>query len=158
MPTFQATIPYADTVFADKYFAEEVGPGNKAWTNSANQEKKAPALKSATKLIDTLNFIGRKAEVEQLREFPRDDDTEIPFEVAEATCEVAAALLNGNTLDDITGSDGIASESVGDASTSYSEQGRRELLEKNGQLPSTKAYRLLRPWLPERRRIFVDRV
>ena len=108
--------------------------------------------------MDDLHYIGRKEDPDQVREFPRSDDTEIPYEVAEACCEVAVALLSGKTLEEIEGSDGIASESVGDASTSYSEDGQRETLNKNGQLPSAQAYRLLRPWLINPRDIHLDRV
>lgn len=158
MPTFQATVPYADENFADQYFEEKVGPSRKAWNKSSNQALKTPALKEATRLVDTLHYIGRKADNEQARAFPRDNDTEIPYVVAAATCEVAARLLDGDTLEEITASDGVASESVGDASVSYSEQGRREVLEKNGQLPSQQAYRLLRSWLVNPRRRRIERV
>lgn len=158
MPAFQATVPYANEGFADLYFAEQVGPGTTAWNLTANATKKTPALKMATNLIDTLHFIRRKAEAEQIREFPRSNDTDIPVEVAQACCEVAGALLRGKTLDAIAESDGVAAESVGDASVSFSDDGARELLNKSGQLPSPQAYRLLRPWLVKPERINLERV
>lgn len=158
MPAFAATVPYANEGFAALYFDEQVGPGNTVWNLAANAAKLTPALKMATNLIDTLHFIQRKADADQIREFPRGNDTEVPVEVAQACCEIAGALLRGKTLDDIAESDGIAAESVGDASVSYSEGGARELLEKSGQLPSPQAYRLLREWIADPRRINLRRV
>lgn len=158
MPAFQATIAYADETFANKYFGESTGPNAETWADAANQAKKTPALKQATRIMDDLHYIGRKAKEDQISEFPRGNDEEIPYEVAEACCEVAVALLSGKTLEEIEGSDGIASESVGDASTSYSEDGQRETLNKNGQLPSAQAFRLLRPWIVNPRDIHFDRV
>jgi hypothetical protein len=155
MATFVATVPYANIEFANDYFAEVVDKD--AWLE-ADQAKRDAALAQATRTINTLNFIGRKTDPEQVNEFPRNDDDEVPQEVSIACCEVALAILRGLDLEAIHGNAGKSSEKVGDASVSYSGDGALKLLSENSNLPSTTAMRLLNEWLVDPRELDLERI
>ena len=152
-----ATVPYIDVATAtSECFAERLFTS--AWDN-ADPADQLKALQMATLVIDTLNFIGSKAGGEdQVREFPRDDDTEIPLEVQQATCECALALLQGRSLEKLAENSGILAESTGDASVSYDERGLEKILDDNLGLPSPMAARLIREWVVDADVITIDRV
>lgn len=155
MPTYVAITPYADRTYANAYFAERLS--TVAWDNASNGDKDK-ALKMATLLIDQLPYIGYKNDESQAREFPRNNDTEIPQEVAMACAEVAKALLEGNNLESLYEKSGISSESQGGASASYTGNGPAELLGACNGLPSPMAARLLNPWLRDFEVINLTRV
>jgi hypothetical protein len=52
-------------------------------------------MAQATRIIDNLNFIGSKADVDQPLQFPRSQNTIIPVQVEQASYEVALKLLEG---------------------------------------------------------------
>ncbi len=150
-----AVVPYADATYGDAYFADRLGTTK--W-DAADAATKAKALAHATRLIDTLNYISRKYDDAQEREFPRSGfENTIPTEVQDACCEVALELLNGKFPESADGSVGKTSEAVGDASVSYSDGGR-DLYSENMGLPSRTAARLLHPWLRNPRSVRLRRV
>ncbi len=156
-----ATVPYCDQAEAQAYFDERLNAD--AWDNatSPNQVK---AIKMSTRLIDTLCFISRKFVEDQANEFPRDITDEvtapgdIPQTVKDACAEISLALLKGLDPEELIKATGIKSESVGDASRSYTDQGRQQLMDDNNGVPSVIAGRLLREWLCDPRIVDLDRV
>lgn len=84
--------PYLDEDDAQDYFDERLAIS--AWT-AATTADQVKALKMATKAIDRLSFTGEKNDAEQEHQFPRGDDTEVPQDILDATCELALALLDG---------------------------------------------------------------
>lgn len=150
-----ATItPYADVAYATAYFAERLNTS--AWddADSADQEK---ALKQSTRQIDLLPLVNEKCDEDQAREFPRtgdpgcaDESGDVPIEVQDACCEVAIALLENKSLEQLSSNSGIKSKKVGDASQSYADgRGRMALVDDNLGLPSPTAARMLAPWIAD---------
>ncbi len=149
-------VPYADVTFADAYFAERVDCDE--WTDLPDSPTKLKYLKSATKWLDMLVWIGRRTDLYQKQAWPRNGNTDIPQEISEACCEIALAVLNGYTLEAMLEKVGITAESVGQASTSYESGGASRLLELNYGLPSAEAARLCAPWLEDTDVIRLERV
>lgn len=149
--------PYADRIFGDAYWAERLNAT--VWT-TATTDNRDKALKQATKLIDGLNFTGYRSVDTQAGEFPRNGDTDIPYEVQEACCEIAMECLSGNTLASaVTAKAGIASESIGDASVAYDGVGRAgSMISATLGTLSPVAARLLAPWLRDEDSFLVERV
>src|SRR5689334_8503127 len=85
------TLYDADTYFLTRFPSDE-------WDN-ASDENKTKALAHATRLIDTLNFIGDKNDINQENEFPRGEDTVVPESIKNATCEIAIALISGRDIE-----------------------------------------------------------
>lgn len=141
-----ATTSYADPAFAESYFSERLDAD--AW-DDASTTTQLKALKQATREMDVFEYAGFKTDAEQPNEFPREGDTDVPIEVQQACCEVAIALLEGQTLSKAFKKQGITSEGVGDASVSYGESGGAAGFEASGNLPSMQAYRLLREFLAD---------
>lgn len=84
---------YADISFADEHFSERYGADEWTETSETNKNK---LLKTATMIIDQLNFAGDKADEDQELEFPRGTDTVVPTMIKKACCEIALALLSGS--------------------------------------------------------------
>ncbi len=169
------TFEYYGTIYeADTYFAGRLHED--AWSRAKviDHEK---ALWAATLIIDALNYKGykhsvyeileanidadddtvRAANISQTLEFPRDEDTEVPEEIRVATYEIAHSLLDGKDPDLELEALGIISHTIHDTTNSYS---RNQIpIEHiiNG-IPSTQAWRLLRPFLREDDAIVLSRV
>ena len=153
--TLPATVPYLDVPEADQFFAERLK--SDGWDNASAADKTA-SLKMATRLLNDLHYIGQKTDEEQDNEWPRDANP-IPFQIKQATAEVALALLNGFDPDTLEQqSQGKTSESTGDASVSYGADGLRALTKRNLGLPSPSAARLIRPFIIDRREFRLDRM
>lgn len=163
-----ATIDEADDYFDEKLHCE-------MWANQSVSDRNK-ALKTATKYIDRLRFIGMKnpayvyslanptadetdvfeAGQTQELEFPRGSDTEIPAEVKHACCEIAYALLDGRNpeldYEELTvTSQGFAN--VRNASDRQFQQGHTAAM-----IPSPLAWLFLRPYLRDVREVKVSRV
>ncbi len=150
-------VPYADEAYGDAYFAQRLGA--EKWTAATTD--KSVALAEATRLIDLVPLVGVKYDDTQEREFPRDVDEggEVPAEVQDACCEVALALIQGKTLDQLSASIGVDAESTGDASISYTgERGDMALVDESYGLPSPTAASLMAPWIADRSEIDLTRV
>ncbi len=130
-----------------------------AW-DAASDGKKTISLQVATRMINQMEFIGSKSDPDQDNEFPRDaSDNEIPDTVKRATCHQALALLQGRTLEKFEKNAGVAAESVGDASVTYSsDRGKLGFTDTHLGLTSSAAARELREWVTDPRRIIIDRV
>jgi len=141
-----ATIPtleYADYIYAAAYFGERVGADD--WA-TFSQDNRTKALKHATRLIDRLDLVLEKTDEAQNNEFPRGGDTLVPEEVRMATCEQALELLRGSLPENRIASANVASESIGDASRSYTD-GAASVIGVSSGLTSTAAAQLLREWI-----------
>ena len=146
-----ATTPYISTNDADTYFAESLGA--EKWTASSS-DNKGRAVKMATRLIDTLPFVGYKTDENQENEFPRNGENTVPLEVQRACAEIALELLKGNLPNKSADQNSVLSESTGDASRSYA-AGRGAA---NFGLPSVLAARFLAPWIEDDREVELIRV
>ncbi len=128
------TAEEATTYFASRLHAE-------AWTAAADVDKQK-ALDMATRVIDRTPVAGVKAAYNQVNQFPRYPDAEVPQAVKDATCEEALALLErGNNQRRKLQAEGVTSFTVGGLSETYAAGVR------GGGLVSQEAKELLRPWL-----------
>lgn len=151
---YASITPYADETYGDAYFAERL---NSAAWDSADSTNKEKALKHATRMIDLLPLVDVKCDDTQAREFPRsvddgcaDESGDVPAEVQDACCEIAIALLENKSLEQLSSNSGIKSKRVGDASQSYADgRGRMALADDNLGLPSPTAARMLAPWISD---------
>lgn len=131
-----ATVEDGTTYLADRLFAG-------AW-DSATDADKTKALAHATKIIDTLRYKGSKAETDQLNEFPRDDDTEVPTPIVEASIEIALALLDGIDPEKEYEQLRLGSQSYGAVKSTYRENNITHIV---AGVPSITAWRLMLPYL-----------
>lgn len=148
--------PYADVAFAEAYFAQRMDVS--LWTALADADSKKRVLCAATQYMDLLAYSGYKNDQAAPREFPRNGDPDIPYCVSQACCEEALALLNGKTMEKLYAKAGIASESTGDVSTSYTGIGPAQLLGENRGFLSPVSLRLMTEWLRDDDSFFMDRV
>jgi hypothetical protein len=92
MPEIEVgTNSYVDLETADGYFDVRLHSG--LW-NDADEADQKQALVTATRAIDRLLLVGRKADGEQPLAFPRNGDSDVPQAVIDATCEEALARLD----------------------------------------------------------------
>lgn len=61
----------------------------------ATTDERTKALLNATRMIEHINFLGRKNDAEQELQFPRYNDTAIPDDIICACAAIAGALLDG---------------------------------------------------------------
>jgi hypothetical protein len=159
---------------ATAYFAERLHEN--AWTD-ADPADRPKALQAATRIIDTLNFKGRKhsvwalfrdhkklsqqelhaAEAEQPLEFPRDSDTEVPEDIRIACFEIAHSLLDGRDPELELEGLAISQQNYGSVQTSYTRNISPLEHIANG-VPSVMAWRLLRPFLRSSDEVTLSRV
>jgi len=147
-----------------------------AWSAS-NPLEREPALIEATRIIDSLNIKGVKAAVctlltanpdataaeirvaaaTQELEFPRGTDTDIPDRIKWATCEIAYALLDG--VDPQFELENMSMNDHGIGSVRASFNRTQSPLEHfmNG-VPSSTAWKYIKPFLRDDRGIRIDRV
>lgn len=101
---------YADATDADDYLSYRIGAS--AWTGYSD-DLKAQALVSATRDIDTLDFVGERATDTQALEWPRTGtdyaDDVLPPDLIAATCELAFLYAQAYTA----GSDPVVPTSNG---------------------------------------------
>lgn len=116
---------YADASAADAYLAYRVGAS--AWAGYS-ADLKAQALVSATRDIDTLDFIGERATDDQALEWPRTGtdyaDDALPQRLVDATIELAFSYAQQVTADatsDVLNPvpDNIKREKTGPLETEY---------------------------------------
>ncbi len=89
MSTTMST-PYCTAEQADAYNATRLN--HTAWTE-ASEDNRTRALYDASDLIDTLNYAGVAAGTG--RQFPRENQSDVPDNVIKACFELAYALLDG---------------------------------------------------------------
>lgn len=159
---------------ATEYFAQRLH--ETAWTaaSDANREK---ALIAATQIIDGLNFKGYKhavytlldansaadaseiqaAEASQALEFPRGTDTEVPETIRRACYEIAYALLDGKDPELELENLSVESMGYGQVRTGYS-RNQVPIEHIINLVPSSVAWRLLRPFLRDGDAVKLSRV
>ena len=108
---------YCDQAFATGYFAELLSAVSAPWT-AASPSDKDGALITATRRLEQEEYRGWRATNAQALKWPRNavqnpdsgqvyDPTVVPDGVKRATCELALALINDNTLLVNTGMEGF---------------------------------------------------
>lgn len=104
---------YVTVAEADEYFSTRFGAD--FWAE-LETDKKEQLLVTATKRIDTLPFIGRKADMGQPLQFPRIicGQDMLPQQVKNAVCEEAFALYEKDF-----NMKGVQSLRLGDASVTF---------------------------------------
>lgn len=140
--------PYTDSGTATEYFATRVG--SDAW-DEAESTDKDKALAHATRIIDALNFLGQKLDPTQENAFPRFGQTEVPADIINACCEIAYALLDGINPE-------LELENLSQTMTNYASVKttfNRDVLPEHivAGVPSSVAWRYLKPWLQDSRSI-----
>lgn len=83
--------PYLEVDDAQDYFDDRLN--TLVWEEATDSDK-LKALKTATRLINNLRFIGKKLIADQENEFPRIGQISIPDAIKAATCELALVLLD----------------------------------------------------------------
>lgn len=148
-----AQSPYVTVLGADEYFNDRLN--SQAW-DLAESNDKTRALKTATKYINRLNFIGTKTDSNQPHQFPRGGDTEVPQDVKDACCEIAYALIDGIDIEKERENLDMVSQGFGGVKSTYA----REMKPAHilAGIPSIVAWNLLLPYLPDSRTISVTRV
>jgi hypothetical protein len=165
---------YGSLVEANGYF--DLRLHERAWSNASSSDR-SKALWAATLIIDALNYKGnkstvytllqatplasdeeiREAEAAQDLEFPRGADTEVPEAIRCSSYEIAYELLDGKDPELELENLGIISQSYAAVRTSYSRNQVPIEHIING-IPSSKAWRWLRPFLREDDAIVLARV
>jgi len=141
---------YASLEEANSRFSAQLDA--EAW-DTAEELNQRKALTQSTQIIDMLRFSGSKSVTTQPNQFPRGGDTTIPSAVADATCEIAKALLDGADPEIIYENVSMASTSYANIRTSY--KNRIEEYKVSG-IPSMVAYRLLSPYIADPRQLNIN--
>ena len=99
------TNSYINVTDANTYFEHMI---HAALWNDASDDTKTSALVSATSSLDRQDWLGEKFDVGQTLDFPRSgltdaegnevDETTVPQEVLDATCEYALGLIGDTEL------------------------------------------------------------
>lgn len=145
---------YGTSSEADDYF-ENIRLFSDEWFLE-NQSNRSKALLQATRIIESLNFVGAKTDSEQDLEFPRGGDTEIPVEIEYAAYEIAFALLDGRDVE-------MEAEQFGEEAANFGQGSVRvnpDLIHisKIHGVPSVVAWQYLRPYLQPGDEIILSRV
>lgn len=171
--SYYGTINDANEYFANRLYSD-------AWLNAAVTDR-PKALIAATRIIDTLNFKGDKAAVyawdlanpngtpggteandriadaSQPLQFPRDDDTAVPDDICRACYEIAIALLDGKDPEIELENLRVNTESYGGTRTAYGTD-LTYVQHLINMIPSSLAWRILRPYLRDENQIRLCRV
>lgn len=159
--------PYQSTDCVSEIFAPTYGTlqeahnylsrklNNEAWLE-AIPEKRLAAITEATRIIDTLNFRGKKYISTQLLQFPRTNDTTVPYDIKIACYEIALRLLDGFDPEYEVENLGSTNQGVGGLRDTYD---RSFVLEHiRSGVPSPRAWALLKPYLVDPRTVIISRV
>jgi hypothetical protein len=159
---------------ADEYFTNRLH--EYSWFKAA-PAKRPKALIAARRIIDTLNFKGRKSTVyallqadenatdEEIRiqeaaqplEFPRGNDEEVPDAIKMAQFEIAHSLLDGKDPEMELENLGIISQGVESVRTTYNRSQVPIEHIVNG-VPNALAWRFIRPFLRDEDAIKLARI
>jgi len=159
---------------ATDYFAQRLH--ETAWTAAADADREK-ALIAARGIIDALNYKGNKASVctllqanprasqEEIRaaeasqplEFPRGSDMEVPEAIRIAEYEIAYALLDGKDPELELENLAVSAMGYGAVKTNY-ERSQLPIEHIINLVPSTVAWRLLKPFLRDSDAIKLSRL
>jgi hypothetical protein len=144
--------PYITVEDAETYFSGRLN--SDAWDDSTDQEK-LKALITATRRIDSLNYIGVKANALQDLEFPRLGQSIVPDDIKDACCELALVLLD--SVDPNMEVSSIAYESKGYSSVKGNYNRSFVLDHIRAGIPSLEAWQLLCKYLVDPKRVIIRR-
>jgi len=133
---------YATQIDATIYFASRLG--TECWDDAISEDKDK-ALGQATHIIDRLNFVGCKNDVDQVNQFPRDTDTVVPDDVKNASIEIALALIDGVNPELEFENLFMTSQGYGGARSSYDRSVKPSHVLAG--VPSFTAWTFLKPYL-----------
>lgn len=128
--------------------ADELLRGDKLYEQYAAlaEDQQEKLLKDAALRIDALPFSGQKKSVMQYMEFPRNYQTEVPYQVKSAQAIEAVSVLDSESENRIAlHEQGVASVTLGKVSESY-RSGSSQFIRQKG-LHSSAAFSLLRRYL-----------
>lgn len=145
--------PYIEAVDADDYFGERL---NSALWFDTTEEDKTAALKTATRYIDRLTFVGAQTDATQEHQFPRGGDTDVPLDIQYACCEIAFELLDGVEIAKEIENLDMVSQGYGNAKSTYDRTTKPAHILAG--IPSIVAWHYLLPYLPDLRIVQVTRV
>lgn len=145
--------PYVDEESARVFFDQRLN--TYAWDNASVAER-TKALKEATTRIDRLQYQGDRLGEDQVTEFPRDFQTEVPEEVLRACCLIAYALLDGVDMEIENRNLSVVTHSFDGSRTTYDPSTRRDYI-RHG-IPTAEAWECLRPWLADGQELELCRV
>lgn len=168
------TAIYGDLNEADEYFSHRLH--ETAWS-AATVGDRSKALIAARAIIDSLNFKGVKhsvylllqdrpaalqeeiqaAEASQPLEFPRGADSIVPEAIRVAEYEIAYSLLDGKDPELELENLGVNSVGYGAVKTSY-ERTQLPVEHIVNMVPSSVAWRLLRPFLRDSDALRISRL
>lgn len=133
MPTVTiATVDYdayLTLAAAESYLGAQITAA--AWQASTDDDQKGRGIVSGTRFIDRQGWQGEKTDPDQAHAFPRtgltyDDGSEVPSdavpqEVLDANCELAALLVDGSNLQEVSnpGEQNVQSLKAGSTAISY---------------------------------------
>jgi hypothetical protein len=119
---------YVSLVEAETYFTNL---NILAWLDNDDDTAKEGALREATKYLDrSYNFIGSIFSTSQSLNWPRESvydsqgrefDEVVPQAVKDATCELALNALSGRLVSNVSNSNYVTREKVGDIEVEYAE-------------------------------------
>lgn len=157
---------YGSLVGAINYFGTRLR--TEPWDNATTDERKK-ALHEATRLIDRLYFIGKKANPAQPLEFPRISvavnmadlhlvtaNVTIPGDIKIACYEIAMKLLDGYDPD--FEADNLAASAQGFDGVRATYDRTTALEHTRSGIPSAVAWSYLRPYLVDTRQVRLSRV
>lgn len=143
---------YGNVVDANDYFQFRLFVD--AWTQAEMKDRKA-ALAQATRIIDSLNYVGTKLDSDQFNMFPRTGMDEIPTDVIHACYEIALKLLEGFDPDVEVDNTAKVGQGYAAVKSTYT---RDYVLEHiSAGVPSQSAWKSLRKYLLDPNRIIVRR-
>jgi hypothetical protein len=144
---------YGTSFEGDIYFLNKLL--TEPW-DSATEEQHNRALSEATILIDQLRFSGSKTDPEQLLEFPRNGETEVPQKIKNACFEIAFSLLDGVSTDLEHQNLAITSDGYSSVRATYNRITVPEHFASG--IPSRLAWLFLRPFLADVQAVKLRRV
>jgi len=142
------TVDEAEIYFQSRLYSE-------AWED-ATEPNKAKSVITATKMIERLNIVGIRTDVDQILLFPRDDDIYIPDDIQNATCEIALSLLDGIDPDMEYDNLSTLSEGYGNIRSTFDRSRLPEHVLAG--IPSVRAWRFLRPYIRDVQRVDLHRL
>jgi len=147
------TDSYVTTIAqGDTWFESRVGAD--AWDDASDADQ-TKALAHATKIIDSLNFLGEMTSSTQIHQFPRYEDTSYPDDIISACCEIALALLDDVDMEAEVENMRMISQGYGSARSTYDPTLGPEHIRAG--VPSATAWRYLRPYLRDPQAIKLSR-
>lgn len=122
-----------------------------AWESLSDADKMV-LLRNSYRVIEMLNFRGRKTDRTQSSAFPRWPSTEVPMQIKEAQIENAIVLSDESSREDVAYYDklrtyGIKNYHIGNLSETLGTASENSGASSYQGIYSQEALRLLSPWL-----------